>query len=307
MRRARIALAFVVLVSLLPAASAFASQPRVGATRVIHLDISKRQQIESIVALPSGGVDATFLLARQVAHIAPNGTVTTLATFPVPASGGVSYVSGLTRAVGTGTLYVLYSAGSADLNGVWRVKFGQAPVRITAMPADAGLNGLTIDPSQRWLYFTDSTAGTVNRAPIAGGPAVVWAQTPELAPVASLGANGVHVHDGSVWVSSTDQGLLVRFPIERSGAAGAANVVATGVVGIDDFTFGRHGVVAAMNAPNQVIEIAPNGSHRVLLTAANGLENPTCVAFGAGALYIASGAYRTMTDPNLMIIKGQHA
>jgi hypothetical protein len=300
MRRIIMVAALGVLYGLASAAPAFGSTHPAGATRIDHLDITKQQQIESMVVLPSGGVDATFLFAGQVARIAPDGTVTTLASFPAPPPGGRSFVSGLTRSH-SGTLYALYVAGSADLNGVWRISPGHKPERIVAMPANAALNGLTLDPAERFLYFTDSAAGRIYRAPVSGGAAVGWAQSPELAPVTFLGANGVHVREGAVWVSSTDHGLLLRIPIERSGAAGPVTVVARDLVGIDDFTFDRHGVIAAMNAPNLVVEIAADGSHRVILAAADGLENPTCVALHAGLLYIASGAYHTMTDPNLMI------
>jgi hypothetical protein len=283
-------------------AQAFAATPQNPVVRTIHLDITKQQQIESIVALPSGGEDASFVFAGEVAHIAPNGSVTILATLPPRSGGGPGYPAGLALAR-SGDLYVVYTAGSADLNGVWRISPRGSIARVTPMPASAVLNGLAIDPSQRWLYFTDSTAGIVYRAPVAGGPARVWAQTPQLAPAASLGANGVQVHGGAIWVTSTDQGLLLRFPVKPSGAAGAATVVATGVTGIDDFTFDAGKVIAAMNAPNEVIAIDPNGSYRVLLTIADGLENPTSIARCAGLLFIASGAYHTMTDPNVKIVR----
>jgi len=40
-----------------------------------------------------------------------------------------------------------------------------------------------------------------------------------------------------------------------------------------------------------------------VLTAADGIENPTSVAVRGKTVYVASGAYLTHTDPNLLIAK----
>ena len=59
----------------------------------------------------------------------------------------------------------------------------------------------------------------------------------------SFGANGVKVHNGAVWVSNSQQGLLLRIPIGRHGVAGPMQTKAN-VAGIDDFVFTGSGDTA---------------------------------------------------------------
>ncbi|MFE2581066.1 hypothetical protein [Streptomyces sp. NPDC059378] len=43
-----------------------------------------------------------------------------------------------------------------------------------------------------------------------------------------------------------------------------------------------------------------------MLTAADGLQNPTSLAVRSGTAYIASGAYFTNTDPNVLTAHVTH-
>src|SRR5260370_1340459 len=164
---------------------------------------------------------------------------------------------------------------------------------------------MTLDEGTQNMYFVDSIKGAVYRAPMGGGVATVWAQTPELARLTFLGANGIHVREDAIWVSNTDQGTIVRFPIQGDGNAGSPTIVASGLVGIDDFAFlsSDRGIVAAMNAPNGVVLIGRHGSVTTLADSANGTENPTTVLFQGRDIYVANGAYHTGVDPNLMLIQ----
>jgi sugar lactone lactonase YvrE len=231
---------------------------------LVHLDISTKQQIESLAREPDGSLDASFIFDGQLARISLAGQVSILATLPKPAS-GPSLAAGIARDH-DGNLYVLYSAGSTALNGVWRLSPDGTLGRIVAMPADAELNGMTLDEQTHNMYFVDSLKGAVYQAPIGGGIARVWAQTPELARLTFLGANGVHVRERAIWVSNTDQGTVVRFPIKGDGTAGSPTIVDNGLVGIDDFAFLSDGeIVAAMNAPNKVVLIGRHGSIMTLI------------------------------------------
>ncbi len=163
---------------------------------------------------------------------------------------------------------------------------------------------MTLDERTQNMYFVDLVKGAVYRAPIGGGLATVWAQTPELARLTFLGANGIHVREQAIWVSNTGQGTIVRFPIQGDGTAGNPTIVASGLVGIDDFAFlsGR-GMVAAMNAPNKVVLIGRHGSITTLADSTNGTENPTTVLIRGRDIYVANGAYHTGVDPNIMLIQ----
>ncbi|WUH92924.1 hypothetical protein OG900_24305 [Streptomyces sp. NBC_00433] len=301
-------LASATLAVAWPGAAGAATAPVPHARVAAHFDFAAGQMPENIALEPDGSVDLTFAGARQIARIDRRGAIRVLATPPLPADSGVHtpvlgfpLVTGLVRASG-GTLYFLYATGTADLTGVWRLAPGGVPRRIAALPADGLPNGLALDPGGRVLYATDSVKGVIWRVPTAGGRATTWASGPELASTGFLGANGIKVHGGAVWVSDLDQGTLVRYPVTRSGRAGRPRIVATGLVGIDDFAFLPHGdrVLAALNGPSEVALVEPDGSHTTVLSAADGLQNPTAVAVRGSTVYVPSAAYTTKQDPNLL-------
>jgi sugar lactone lactonase YvrE len=214
---------------------------------------------------------------------------------------GSARTFGITRAP-DGTLFVLYDTGTADLTGVWRVGPAGPPRRIAALPADGLANGMALDPFTGLLYIADSVHGIVWRVPTTGGTPIAWASGGSLTSNGSFGANGVKVHDGAVWVSNTTQGLLLRIPVERGGVAGQVRTKAT-IAGIDDFVFTGAGdtVLAAMNGAGEVALVRPDGTQIIVLASADGLENPTSLAVRGDTVYVASAAYRTLRDPNLLL------
>ncbi|WP_228922769.1 SMP-30/gluconolactonase/LRE family protein [Streptomyces sp. DH7] len=304
-------LASVVAVALAAAAAApmttANATPKPDVRFVAHLDITDGQRPENITLEPGGSAVVTFAYSRQVARISPDGRVHVLATLPQPPVDASTpalsspFLGGIVRAH-DGTLYFLYATGSSDLTGLWRLRPGGTPQRIAVLPADALPNGLALDQHERRLYMADSVLGTVWRVPIAGGTPTEWATAPELAAAGFLGANGIKIHNDAVWVSNLDKGTVLRIPVTRQGTAGPVETRATGLVNIDDFAFIGRGdtLLAAINADNEVAMVRPDGSHTVVLTGADGLENPTSLAVRGNKAYIASGAYFTNTDPNLL-------
>ncbi|MFB0614897.1 hypothetical protein [Streptomyces sp. AGS-58] len=67
-----------------------------------------------------------------------------------------------------------------------------------------------------------------------------------------------------------------------------------------DFTGAGDTLLAAINKNNEVALVRPDGSHSIVLTGADGLENPASLAVRGGTAYIASGAYFTGDDPNVL-------
>jgi hypothetical protein len=59
--------------------------------------------------------------------------------------------------------------------------------------------------------------------------------------------------------------------------------------------------VAAIDSAGTVVLIRPDGSTTTLLTAADGLQNPTSVAVRGRTAYVLSAAYLTQHDPNLVV------
>jgi sugar lactone lactonase YvrE len=287
------------------AVPAFAASAPLSDVRVIaHFDINTLQQPENITLEPDGAADVTFTRARQIARIGTDGSVTILATLPAPAT-GTATASGIVRAP-DGALYVDYNAGSRS--GIWRIPaWGGTPEQIVAMPNVKVLNGLALDQGQDALYATDSNAGTVWKVSLKTGTASLWVQGAELEPNAvnssGFGANGIKVHDGAVWVSNTDKGTLLRIAIGAHGTAGTVTTVAQGLTAIDDFAFAGNTVVAAQDFANEVSLVQPDGAHQIVLTATDGIENPTSIAVRGSTVYVASGAYFTHVDPNLLLAK----
>lgn len=283
-------------------------KPLTGVRIANHFDLSAHQLPENIALRPDGTAYVTFAKARQVARITPSGATRILATLPAPADGGIhtpalgfALTTGIVRSA-DGTLYVLYATGTSDLTGLWRLRPGQDPERIAALPADGLPNGLALDERSKRLYITDSALGTVWTVPTAGGTPTAWSTAPELASTGFLGVNGAKVHNGALWVSNLDRGTLLRIPVRPGNRAGTPQVKASGLVGIDDFAFTGRGnqVLAALNGPNEVVRIRPDGTSTTVLDAADGLQGPTSIALRHDSVYVLSAAYTTATDPNLL-------
>jgi hypothetical protein len=305
---AALAVASLALVGISPATAGPALSP---ARISNHFDLAAGQTPENIALGPGGVAYVTFAAGRQVASVAPGGTTRILATLPAPADGGTHtpalgfpLTSGIVRD-SHGTLYFLYATGTADLTGVWRLRPGGEPVRIAALPATGVPNGLALDERTGNLYIADSVLGTIWRVSKAGGTPQAWSTAPELASTGFLGANGLKLRGGAVWVSNLDKGTVLRIPIDHRQRAGEVQTRATGLTSIDDFAFTGRGdqLVVTLDSANTVVLVQPNGTQKTLLTAADGLQNPTSVAVRGSTAYVLSAAYVTQKDPNLILVR----
>ncbi len=298
------------LAAISPAAHATAAPATLSAATIrTHLDLAKGQLPENIALEPGGAVTVTFAASRQLARIDAKGHVRILATLPAPtaAQGKATPVlhfplaTGLVR-TSSGTHYLLYAAGSPTLTGLWRVTGSSAPIRVAALPATGLPNGLALSEDGTTAYAADSVLGVVYRIRLADGAVRTWAKGAALQATGFLGANGVKVHGGAVWVSNLDKGTLLRIPVIRAGGAGPSTVKARHLEGIDDFAFTGQGdtVLAALDQPNRVVLLTPGRQPRTVLTGSDGLQGPTAVAVRGKTIYVPSAAYNTQTDPNLL-------
>jgi hypothetical protein len=303
--------AAVIAAGLVPGTASAAYAPLSGARIAVHYDDAVGQTPQDIALAPGpgGGAYVTFSLARQVAEVWPTGAIRVLATLPLPADGGVNtpglhrpLTAGIVRAA-DGTLYFLYDTGTADLTGVWRLRPGGLPQRIAALPPNGLPNVLDLDPQNQTLYITDSELSTVWSVPVAGGTPVAWATGSQLAPIDFIGADGLKVHNGAVWVTNLDQGTILRIPILPNGRSGEIETAATVVPGIDNFAFTGAGdqILAALNQPSEVALVQPDGSYSIVLTKADGLENPASIAVRGDTVYVMSVAYTAGDDPNMLL------
>jgi sugar lactone lactonase YvrE len=295
---------------------AAAASPPISNPRIIaHLDFSRGQTPENLALEPDGSADVTFAEAAQVAQVSRHGKVRILAQLPEPTGGAACPVLGpllgaAALTVGIvrdhrGVLYVALCTGSPDLQGIWRVSPNGSASRIAALPADGIPNGIALDERHGFLYVADSLLGVIWRVSIANGTVTAWAAGAQLAPAGGLGANGLKLHDGAVWVSNTQLGTLLRIPIRRDGAPGPIKTIASGLPGIDDFAFTGAGknapILAAINRFSTVVLIRHDGRERTVITAADGLSNPSSIAVRADTVYVLNAAYLTQNDPNVML------
>ncbi|MGW4527571.1 hypothetical protein [Amycolatopsis sp. NPDC004378] len=271
---------------------------------VAHLDEGAGQTPEAVEVEPDGSADISFSAAGEVARVTLGGQVQVLDRLPrtgnCPVAGAPSSM-GLARS-SDGVLYVLDCTGDAN-TGVWRISRGRAPVQLAALPPSGFPNGMVLDQLRGQLYIADSTLATVWRVPIGGGTPVAWATDPALARTSFLGANGISLHGGAVWVGNTDHGTILRIPVRPGGGAGAVQTVASGLGAVDSFTFvpGTDLVLMALPLADQVVLVHPDGRVRTLLTAADGLSGPTAVKVRNGTLYVCDGAVLSHLDPNLLV------
>ncbi|MFE2515539.1 SMP-30/gluconolactonase/LRE family protein [Streptomyces mirabilis] len=313
------ALAYTVTAAGMTAVTALTASPAAASTGPLakpriaaHFDLARGQMPENIALEPDGTADVTFAAARQVAAVSTAGTTRVLATLPAPADGGVhtpvlgfALTTGIARAH-DGTLYFLYATGTSDLTGLWRLRPGGTPQRIAALPADGLPNGLVLDEHRGRLYVADSVLGKIYTVPTKGSTGsepATWSAAPELSATGFLGVNGLKIHDNALWATNLDRGTVLRIPFGRRGGPGPVRIRATDLAGIDDFAFTGRGdeILAALNGPNTVVRIRRDGTSSTVLTAADGLQNPTSVALRHGTLYVLSAAYTTSTDPNLLL------
>ncbi|MGW3909990.1 SMP-30/gluconolactonase/LRE family protein [Streptomyces sp. NPDC005070] len=305
------ALAAVAGVALGPSQASAASPTLSDARIAAHFDLAKGRTPENIALAPDGDAYVTFAVGRQVARISAHGGTRILATLPAPADGGIhtpvlgfALTTGIVRAH-DGTLYFLYATGTPDLTGVWRLHPGGRPQRIAALPAGGLPNGLALDARTRTLYITDSVLNTIWRVPTRGGTPTAWSTAPELASSGFLGANGLKIRDGEIWATNFDRGTVLRIPVLRDGRAGSVRTEASGLTGIDDFAFTGRGdqLLATLNGSSQVALVRPGGSHTIVLSPADGLQNPTSIALRGNTAYVLSAAYVTAKDPNLLLAR----
>jgi sugar lactone lactonase YvrE len=214
----------------------------------------------------------------------------------VPTRGGITAGVALRRE----DLYVAVRSPQPAAAGIWRVShaaFAKA-VRVAALPAASFANGLAFDAHGN-LYAADSALGRIWRLAPRSRHASVWSAGPALAPTGEQfmgfplpGANGLKVRRNLVYVSNTSRRTILTVPVRANGSAGRPRVRYTGLEP-DDFAFGPGGdLVVAENPPSRLVRVAPNGHVTTLATAADGLDNPSAVAFGPrNRIYVTNAAY----------------
>jgi sugar lactone lactonase YvrE len=288
----------VLLVGLVMALAAGAAIGANGNLEVVaSFDADKQEQPEGITIDKEGNAYVTmgfpFFWAPgdgEIRRISPDGTETTLASFP----GGQGPAGIVVNA--RGDVYFAWpNPGNPDTNGVYRLHDDGSTERLPGSENIVLANGLAFDNHGN-LFVSDSLLGTIWRIPSDGSsPAEPWFSDPSLIGGCdeenAFGANGVAIWKDSIYVATTDRGGLVRISVLKNGSAGTAEVIAGNdcdpggpLWGLDGIALDVHGDVYAVSVlQNQLLRIDPSdGSVEVLLTGEDGLFNPASIAFGTG-------------------------
>lgn len=301
-------LLLVALLSLLPAVAG-AHPPDAGTLEtVVTFDAAQLELPESIEIDREGNLYVSLSFSGEVRKIAPDGTQSTVAVFPI--GDPLSFCGVFLNAVGPitlgpdGSLYASVLACDPALRGVWKVTPEGETQLLATTPLTGLPNGIAYD--RGFLYVADTLLGVIWRVPAEGGTAEVWLEHPLVATAGPglPGPNGVQLFRNQLLVANTGQATIVAIPLRGDGSAGEPRVYASGFA-CDDFAVDVRGSIYCTTAPgNTLVRLDPDGTSEVLLTAADGLDIPTAATFGRKGqdrfdLYITNGAYFMLGPSNL--------
>lgn len=259
-----------------------------GLEAFVAFDPSAGEFPESITTGKSGDLYVSMFVLDQIRRIDSAGAQTVFTQLPRGATpAGV-------KVDASGTLYAAatgfdLATGQTDptTRGVYRIGRDGSAERMPGTDAISFPNDLAFD-NRGNLYVTDPAGGAVWRID-RNGAVLRWVDDPLLHGTGQLlgfpyGANGIAFSHGRLIISNTELGLLVAIPIEPDGNAGEPTVVASSplLLGVDGIALDAHGTVyCAVNGQNTLLTVRPDGAIGVL-AAADGLDQPSSVAFGTG-------------------------
>ncbi len=264
---------------------------------------------ESVQFDRHGNAYISMALTGEVRKVAPDGAQTTLAFLPIrpdfqPCGNSFGLpIMGSIALDRQGNVYASVNSCDPAQLGVWKVTPSGQMSLVAHLPQGAAPNGIAYQDG--WLYVADTLLGQVWRIHSDGaGAPEVWSNDSLLTPLflpLIPGPNGLQVFRGEVYVAVSDRAHVVAIPINEDGSAGAARVHASGI-GLDDFAFDIKGNLYGTTDPsNTLVRVSPDGTQTVLLTAADGLDGPTCATFGTGkdnqSLYITNAAFPFFPGP----------
>ena len=199
--------------------------------------------------------------------------------------------------------YALYGAvvsANPDLNGIVFVDPGakfETDFKWRHIPGTNRMgmpNGIAFSDEGESMYVSDSVMGAIWRLPLFGfigySEPDVWIADPLLEGTGAIGlpfpvgANGVAVRDGVVYVGVTEQGTVVGVPIEPDGAAGEPFVHAElPGVAVDGIVFDAAGNLYVADPPAHTLwKVAPDGAVTAVADVGDGLSGPSSVALWDG-------------------------
>jgi sugar lactone lactonase YvrE len=229
-----------------------------------------------------------------------DGAVSEYSAIPTPAK-DKGFMTGL-EFDSSGQLYAaLASFVEKPQAGIYRISASDNTAKLFAKHDQMKFpNGMAFAPNGD-LYVTDSGAGAVFKvAP--NGATSAWISHDLLkgekdycgkgvGASFDIGANGIVIVDGKIYVANNDRATIVRIPIQADGNAATPQVVAgpdcSKLGGADGLVADSRGnLILAVNRQNRIVRITPSGATETLAEGGD-LDFPASVAL-SGAEVIAT-------------------
>ena len=171
---------------------------------------------------------------------------------------------------------------------------------LQTIPEGAFLNGITqIAPN---LYLmADSYRGAIWSFNLSTHTADIWLEHPLLARSDATdpfpGANGLKRFKDCLYVSNTQQKLLLRIPLNENLAPQEPEIFVA-KTNIDDFAFDTQGnLYGATHVYNSVVRIDAKGNTTIIAQAEQGVTGCTAVAFYGSGLYVVNNGGMFLPPP----------
>jgi sugar lactone lactonase YvrE len=239
--------------------------------------------LENLIVRADGTVIFTSYFDRTLMSLAPGGRPKVLARLPAHPVGLSEHGGGFVVSAHGKPFTAQPDFLSTNL--VLELDRAGKVVRSTPAPDGRFLNGVLNDG--RGFLIADSIAGAIWRYTLGGG-VQPWLRAQALEPDPATtpfrpGANGLKLHDGSVYVSNTSRGAISRVRLSAEGSPGALEPVASPGP-VDDFAFDHRGVLYGTTHGDQLIALSPAGEVSVVLS--DGCDGCTSVALRDGRLIV---------------------
>lgn len=218
----------------------------------------------------------------QVWKIAPGATEPEVLATLIPPTNGAGFGALGIHLVGRDLLVATHTLANPELNGVWRVDRRTGDAEHLAGSEVIGLpNDLTTWGSK--VFVTDSVGGAVWVIDRQG--VRIWAQDElleglgELVPGVPIGANGIDVFGGRLYIANLEKGLIVRAKLRGRDSA-TPTIYATVDGAPDGLEVDRRGRPHVVLIDKNALVRVDRDATTTIIEDSNVLDAPSSLAFG---------------------------
>lgn len=171
---------------------------------------------------------------------------------------------------------------------------------LQTLPEAMFLNGITPIAANRYV-MADSYRGAIWSLDLKTQTTDIWLEHPLLARDDNANpfpaANGLKRFGDDLYVSNTQQKLLVRIPLNTDQTPQEPEVFVKGT-NLDDFAFDIHGnLYGTTHVYNSVVRIDRDRSTTIIAQANQGVTGCTAVAFHGTGLYVVNNGGMSYPPP----------